>query len=216
MTLIGRQVELRVVRDHLQRHRNLAICGAAGVGKTALVAEAIGGRTDALYCANSATLKAACESLLAQLYLDVAVADNVARKRAILTATAGKKRWFIFDHVGRVRPKLAAFLENVHDAHPMIVIIRSLAWTEIGHLKMILWDFDTLELRNLSPRDACRLAEAEATRLGIRVSARELARLSRGNPRHLLELCAQAERSPLVSSQLLELDRRIGKLKLNR
>jgi len=216
MELIGRDKELQVVRDHLQRRRNLAVCGATGTGKTALVAEAIAGKADVLYCADSATLKTACESLLAQLGLDVAVADNVERKRAILNATRRRSVCFIFDHVCCVSPKLAAFLENLHDAHPMIVITRSLAWPEIGHLKMILWDFDTLELRNLSQRNACRLAEAEATRLGIRVSARELARLSRGNPRHLLELCAQAERSRLISPQLLELDRRISELKLNR
>jgi ABC-type arginine transport system ATPase subunit len=108
MNLIGREKEMAVVREHVCAGRNLVVCGPAGIGKTALVREAA---PEVLYCADTATLKTACESLLAQLGLMVGAADNVARKRAILKATAGKRRCFVFDHVSRVSPRLLSFLE---------------------------------------------------------------------------------------------------------
>jgi GTPase SAR1 family protein len=179
MNLIGRDTELRIMRQHLRAGKNLAIVGPEGVGKTALVTEAIRHWPGALYCADTSTLKPACESLLAQLQITVAEADNVARKRAILDAVAGGKRWFVFDHVQHIAPRLLSLLEAIHESHPMIVVARSLAWKQTGQLKMILWDFE---------------------------------RLKRSNPRHILELCAQAAKAAYVSTQLLDLDRRIGKL----
>ena len=224
MKLIGRDTELGIVREHVRTSRNLAIWGAEGVGKTALVSEAIAGKRDVLYCADASTLKAACESLLAALGLTVAGADNIQRKRAILNATRGKRFCFIFDHVGHVTPKLLSLLESIHDSHPIMVVARSLAWKDTGHLKLILWDFHTLELGNLRESAARQLVAAEVTRLGLSVPdrrqlAREFMRLSRGNPRRIVELCAQASRGRYVfgdrlSSNLLDLDRRIHELNL--
>jgi hypothetical protein len=214
MNLIGRETELAVVREHLRAGKNLAIVGPEGAGKTALVTEAIRDWPGALYCADTSTLKRACESLLAQLDLTVAGADNVARKRAILRAVAGTKRWFVFDHVGRVSPKLLSFLQNVHESHPMIVVARSLAWKQTGHLKMILWDFDRLELPALPTAAARQLLRAEAGRLKPRLE-RDLLRVAAGNPGHLIALCEQARRGRFASAQLLELDRRIEALRPN-
>jgi len=215
MNLIGRDRELTVVREHLRAGRNLVVCGAEGAGKSALVQEAIRDWPGAVYCADSATLKTACESLLTALKLTVSVADNIARKRAILRATAGKKCVFVFDHVGWVSPKLLSFLENIHDAHPMIIVTRSLAWKEIGHLKLILYDFDTLELPPLS-HDA--MLELSRARLGVRESSfeRDLMRLAHGNPGRLVALCEQARLGDYNSAQLLDLDQRIANLRLGR
>jgi hypothetical protein len=82
--MIGRDKELAVVREHLRDGKNLIVFGPPGIGKTALIREAA---PEVLYCADTGTLKSACESLLAQLGLS-APADNIARKRAILKALA--------------------------------------------------------------------------------------------------------------------------------
>ena len=215
MELIERDKELAIVREHLRARKNLVVCGAEGIGKTSLVMEVVRDTSSTLYCADTATLKTACESLLAPLRLTVNESDNVARKRAILRAVTGRKRCFVFDHVGWVSPKLAAFLENVHDAHPMIVVTRSLAWKEIGHLKMILWDFDKLELPPL-PKDAMlQLLRATAGKFEPRFE-HDLLRLARGNPGRLVALCEQARCGGYVSAQLLDLDRRIRQLDLDR
>jgi ABC-type cobalamin/Fe3+-siderophores transport system ATPase subunit len=89
MDLIGRDKELVIVREHLRQGKNLVVFGPVGVGKTALVAEAIRDRSGVLYCADTATLKTTCEALLAQLGVVASAADNVARKRAILRAVRG-------------------------------------------------------------------------------------------------------------------------------
>lgn len=214
MNLVGRAKELAVVREHLRAGKNLVVSGSAGVGKTALVREAA---SDALYCADTSTLKTASESLLRQLGLAVSVADNVVRKRALLKATAGKNCCFIFDHVGRVSPKLLSFLENVHEAHPMIIVTRSLAWKETGHLKMILYDFDTLELRNLAEAPARQLIRSRTAELrlpDVAAFERDVWRLTRGNPGWIVTLCEQAGKGRYVFGgrtdlKLVELDRRI-------
>ena len=224
MKLIGRETELRIVREHLRAGRNLAVCGPAGIGKTALVRAALDGRAAAVYCADTATLKTACESLLAQLGLAVAEADNVQRKRAVLRALRRRRSVVVFDHVGRVSPKLLSLLESVHGSHPLIVVTRSLAWKDIGHLKMILYDFDTLELTNLSEPDARQLVRAQINQLGLTVPnptefERDLWRLSRGNPGRIVALCQQANQGHYtfgghLDTCLLDLDRRIKNLNL--
>ncbi len=224
MNLIGRDRELAVVRQRLQSGKNLVVFGKEGVGKTALVRAAMAGMPEALYCGDTTTLKTACESLLAQLGLAVSDADNVVRKRAILQATASRKRWFVFDHVGRVSPKLASFLDTVRESHSLVIVARSIAWAEIGHLKMILWDFDKLELEPLSRERALDVLRAEMDRLGLRVPDREhfgteVVAMSRGNLHVLMRLCRWAAGGGYVpgkhfSTQLLDLDRRISDLGL--
>jgi len=224
MNLFGRDHELQILRKHLRTGRNLVVVGPEGVGKSALVTEAIRGQADALYCANTATLKSACESLLGQLRLAVPEADNVARKRAILKATAGKKCCFVFDHVGWVSPKLVSFLNNVHESHSMIIVTRSIAWSDMGHLKMILWDFDELEVMPLSRDAMLQSLRGQMKQLKLRVPnpqrfETDVLRIAGRNLHVLMELCQQATGDQYVfgkhlSTQLLNLDRRIKELDL--
>jgi len=220
MNLIGRTAALDRVRSCLATGRNLVVAGPEGAGKTALVLEAVRGRPGILYCADTSTLKTACECLLVALGIAGAPADNVARKRMVLRAVRGRKTRFVFDHVGRVTPRLLSLLEAIHESHPLIIVTRSLAWPDIGHLKMILWDFDKLEIANLGAPDARRLVRAESERLGLRLPdarrfEREVCRLSHGNPRLILELCRRADAAgPGLSARVLDLDRRIAALGL--
>ena len=224
MKLIGLETELSIVREHLRADKNLAVCGPAGVGKTALVQAALAGRTDAVYCGDTATLKTACESLLTVLGMTVAEADNVQRKRAVLRALRRRRSVVVFDHVGRVSPKLLSLLDNLHGSHPLIVVTRSLAWKDIGHLKMILYDFDTLELTNLSEPDLRQLVRAQINQLGLTVPnpaefEHDLWRLSHGNPGFIVALCQQAEQGHYIfgrrlATRLLDLDRCIKSLNL--
>jgi len=94
----------------------------------------------------------------------------------------------------------------------------------MGHLRMILWDFDRLELAPLS---------REATRLVLRARMKELQlrapdpqqfeadalRIAGHNLHVLMELCQQAASGRYVfgkhlSTRLLDLDRRIKELRL--
>ena len=222
MDLIGRDKELVTVRQYLRDGKNLVVFGKDGVGKTALVTEAVRGQRGAVYCADTSTLKTACESLLAQLHLTVPEADNIARKRVILKATTGKNCGFVFDHVGWVSPKLLSFLESIHESHPMIVVTRSLAWKAIGHLKMILYDFDPLELGNLAETPARQLIRSLTAELHLPDAAtfeRDLWRLSHGNPGRIIALSEQARRGRYsfggkTDVRLLDLDRCIQELDL--
>jgi hypothetical protein len=222
MTLIGRDTELGLLRDRLRSGRNVAVTGPAGAGKTALALQTVAGMPDVLYCRDSSTLKTACESLLAALGMRATAYDNIERKRTVLAAIRQRPHCVVLDHVRHVSPKLLSLLEGIHESHPMVVIVRSLAWNDIGHLKMILWDFDTLELRSLTETGACRLVRAESERLGLRVPdpeqfAHDLWRLSHGIPRRLIELCEQAKQGRYVfgrrfDARLVDLDRRIKEL----
>lgn len=213
MTLLGREKELGIVRAHLRAGKNLLVTGEHGIGKTALVQEAVRDWPGTLYCADTTTLKTTCESLLAALGRTMPLADNIARKRAVLNGIRNDKRWIVLDHVGRVSPKLESFLETLHQTHPMIIVTPNPASSVSGHLKLILWDFERLELRPL-PREALR----QLLRIHLREQPEnfenDLLRLARGNPGRLLELCNLARQGRYVSAQLLDLDRRIAKLNL--
>jgi AAA domain len=224
MNLIGRDKEVKFVRAHLRTGKNLVVFGKEGVGKTVLVREAIDEAPNALYCADATTLKAACESLLPQLKLSVPEADNIVRKRAILKATAGKKCCFVFDHVGWVSPKLLSFLEKIQESHCIIVVTRSIAWSDIGHLRMILWDFERLELASLSHEATLQVLRAQMCQLKLRVPDPEefeanVLRITGHNLHVLTDLCRQAVVGKYVfgkhlSTQLLDIDRRIKGLDL--
>jgi hypothetical protein len=224
MDLIGRDKELVIVREHLRDGKNLVVFGKEGVGKTALVTEAVRGQRDAVYCADTSTLKTACESLLAQLHLTVPAADNIVRKRAILKATAGKDCRFIFDHTGWVSPKLESFLERIQESHSMIVVTRSIAWADMGHLKLLLWDFDRLELAPLPRESMLKVLRAQMKELQLRVPDREhfeaeALRIAGHNLHVLVELCRQAANGQYVfgehlSTGLVNIDRRIKELGL--
>ena len=224
MSVVGRDKELVVLREHLHGRKNLVIFGAEGVGKTALVTEALRGMADVLYCSNTATLKSACEALLAQLNLTVLEADNIVRKRAILKATASRNCHVVFDHVGWVSPKVLSFLQNIHESHPMMIVTRSVAWSEMGHLRMILWDFDQIELAPLSQEATRRVLRARMKELQLRAPdaeqfEAEVLRIAGHNLHVLMELCQQAASGKYVfgkhlSTQLLDLDRRIKQLHL--
>lgn len=224
MNFVGREGELTIAHDHLRAGRNLAIFGSAGVGKTALVMKAIQNAAGVLHCPDTSTVKTACESLLARLGVPAGEADNVARKRALLNATRGRRLTFVFDSVGWVGPKLLSLLENVREAHPMIVVARDLSPAATGHLKMILWDFDRLELKPLDRADSLRLLRTQMEQLGLivpdsRQFEHDMLRLTAGNPRRIIELCEQANKGHYVfgrrlSTQLMELDHRIQQLDL--
>jgi predicted ATPase len=224
MSLIGRDREPAVVREHLRTGRNLVVFGAEGVGKTALVSEALRDAPNALYCADTSTLKRAGELLLSQLNLTVPEAGNIVRKHAILKATAGKNCCFVFDHVGWVGPKLLSFLEKVRESHSMIVVTRSIAWSEMGHLRMILWDFDQIELAPLSQEATRQVLRARMKELKLRAPdpqrfEADVLRITGHNLHVLTELCQQAVSGKYIfgkrlSTQLLNLDRRIKELRL--
>ena len=221
---IGRDKELAIVREHLRAAKNLVVFGAEGVGKTALVREAIEGASNVFYCPDTSTVKTTCQSLLAQLKLSVAEADNIARKRAILKATAGKKCSFVFDHVRWVSPKLLSFLGNIRESHTIIIVTRSIAWSDMGHLKMILWGFDKLEIAPLAHGAMRDVLRTQMKQLNLRVpnSQRfevDALRIAGHNLHVLMELCQQAASGKYVfgkhlSTQLLNLDRRIKELGL--
>jgi hypothetical protein len=222
MNLIGRDNELQIVRSHLCAGKNLVIFGEEGVGKTALATEAIRGMSDVLYCADTSTLKTTCESLLQQLHIAALARDNIQRKRAVLNAVANKKCRFVFDHIARVGPKLLSFLENLCESHPTILITRTLASGKIGHLKMILWNFDKMELRNLSESRVAQLIDALSQKLNLNIPdpvrfRREIWQISHGNPHIIIDVCRQAARGHYVfgqhfSTKLMDLDRRINKI----
>lgn len=224
MSFIGRDKELAIVRAHLCAGSNLVVSGPTGIGKTALVRNALRDSSVTLYCPDTSTLKHACQSLLSQLNLSVPESDNVLRKRAILQAIDGKNYCFIFDHVEWVGPRLLSFFERVRESHSIIVVTRSVAPSDTGHLKMILWDFDNLDLAPLSREKTRQVLCAWIKEFNLSVPdpqqfEADALRIAGHNLHVLRELCQQAVNGRYIfgkhlSAPLVNLDRRIKELRL--
>jgi GTPase SAR1 family protein len=199
MNLVGRKTEIETVCEYARCGKNLAVSGAEGVGKTALLREVVSRIPDAIFCADTSTLKNACDSLLTVLGLPLQHDGNIQRKRAILQAVRGKRRRFVLDNVRWVAPQLLSFLDNLRESHTLVIAARSLASKNAGHLREILWDFERLELRNLEETDARTLirGQIQAHKLKLPDAPQfesDVLRLSHGNPRVIVELCEQASK----------------------
>lgn len=222
--IIGRESALQTVLDCARRRKHLAVFGAEGVGKTALLENAIRELPEAIFCSDTSTLNSACDALLAPLGLPSSLTNKLQRKRAILQTVRGRRLCFFFDHVCWVAPQLLSFLDILRESHTLIIAARSLASADAGHLREILWDFEKLELRNLEEADARKLIRLQIEQRTLELPnpqqfERDVLRLSRGNPRIIVELCEQASKGHYVfgnhlSSSLLDLDRRINQLRI--
>jgi hypothetical protein len=222
--LIVRDDERRALDELMRRKRNILIVGDEGVGKSAILENAIsaGAVKNILYSKHSTTLKETLVNLVGSV-----VGVKGLQKKNILTLKKSCYRllevnpeYVVLDHVAWVEPKFYAFLTYMKERNiPFIIATRKPDKNNVGHLWMGLYDYATMDIKNLDPTKTGRLVDHYATSFHLKIAAesdfkKDIFKISKGNPKVIKDLCqlARDEKYRLngyVDVRLMELDRKI-------
>jgi hypothetical protein len=220
LPFIGRKGEAARLRRLHARRKHVLIFGAAGIGKSALVAQ-LSAALPLIVCPKSATLGEICSCLEAEFHLTAPNFPLVQRKNRLLETLAATRQTAVFDDVGRTTPKISSFLESAMERAPIWICARSELARDIGHFWPLLARCEKIELRpfRFSETNALLAASIESGQVppSVKPFARQLHQLTGGLPLALRELLEQFavghyDLSHRAGLQLLELDRRINRL----
>jgi len=229
--LVGRETELRIIDRLMDKKCNFVIFGEEGVGKSAILRRALAERGSSfqLFSSSSMTLK---ESLVNFILFgqngknDISGKNILSLKRIFYPLLKRNPEYIIFDQLGRVGPKFCSFFEYLLDKEiPLLIVSRGLRDDSIGHLHMLLFNFEKVEIANLDKENTIALVEQYVNeyKLNLRRQddfAMEIFHFSKGNPRVIKELCSLARdgkyrKDGHVDVNLMNLDRRIQELPLS-
>jgi hypothetical protein len=222
--LIGREKELRLLDDLMRQKRNVLILGEEGVGKSVIVENALasGVVKNILYSKRSTTLKETLVNMVGAAVgsKDLPQKNILSLKKLCYQLLDKNPEYVVLDQVAWVERKFYAFLTYLKERKiPFIIATRRPGKKNLGHLWMGLYDFETLELKNLDQAKAGQLIDHYASSLDLKNEAatffkKELFNVSKGNPKIIRELCRLAQEEKYrskgyVDVKLMDLDRRI-------
>ncbi|MGN6732940.1 MAG: AAA family ATPase, partial [Candidatus Binatia bacterium] len=200
--LIGRDKERRALDDLIRQRKNILILGEEGVGKTALLKDALANSKikDILYSQRSTALKETLVNLLrsATDRKDLTQKNILALKKNCYQLLEGRPAYVVLDHVAWVEPKFYAFLAFIKEQKfPFVIATRKSGKKHLGHLWMALCDFSVLAVQNLDQVNTDALIDFYAATLDLQLGAdstfkKHLFKLSRGNPKIIKDLCRLA------------------------
>lgn len=223
--LIGRDHERGALENLMRQKKNVLVLGDKGVGKTTII-ESVVARTplkNILHSKRSTTLK---ETLVN--FAGSAIAIKNLRKTNILSLKKicyellqANPEYAILDQVSWVEPKFYGFLTYMKERQvPLIILTRRADKKNIGHLWMGVYDFETLEIKNLDPPRVGQLVEYYTSALNLKIDAlaefkKDIFKFSEGNPKIIQDLCDLARNEKYrskgyVDLRLMDLDRRIN------
>ncbi|HXF75970.1 MAG TPA: ATP-binding protein [Methylomirabilota bacterium] len=223
-TLIGREHEQRALLGFIEQKRSVLILGDEGVGKSAILEDVVAASPvkNILYSRHSVTLKETLVNFIgfALGRKDVQKKNILSLKKLCYALLDASPDYAVLDHIGWVEPKFYGFLTYVKERGiPFIVATRRPGKKSVGHLWMGLYDFETLEIKNLDPRRSDQLVEYYASVFNLKIAAdsdfkKDIFKFSRGNPKIIKELCELARddryrTKGYIDVKLMDLDRRI-------
>jgi hypothetical protein len=223
--LIGREQECRRLADLITQKKNVLILGNEGVGKSAMVEDVIvrGVVKNILYSKRSTTLKETLVNMVESTLggKDLQKKNILSLKKICYQLLDNSPDYAVLDQIVWVEPKFYGFLTYLKERKvPFIIATRQPGKTNIGHLWMGLYDFETLEVKNLDQTKTADLTDFYASRWDLNIDAltdfkKNVFKISGGNPKIIRDLCrlAQDEKyraKGYVDVKLMDLDRRIS------
>jgi len=222
---VDRQKEIQVITDLMRHRKNIIIFGQEGVGKTSIIQEVMNsvGIDRILYSPQSRTLK---EALISLVLSDSGVHENIneknilALRKALYPILDQKPDYIIFDHIDRVEPKYYSFFEYLIERElPLIIIAKGIDKKNMGHLRLVLHNFEKLEISNFDRLRSDVLVDRYVNEFNIKVTQLDnlkkgVFHFSNGNPKITRQLCSLAkdtkyQKKGFVDVKLMDLDRRI-------
>src|SRR6266542_2490330 len=222
--LIGREEECLLLNELIRDKKNILIVGDEGVGKTAVLDSmlASGVVQHVLYSQHSATLKETLVNIIKGTHPSKEWhKKNIQSLKKICYQLLGESpEYVVLDHIAWVEPKFYGFLTYLKERSiPFVIVTRRPDKKNIGHLWMSLYDYQTLEVKNLDQTKTSQLIDDYASGLDLKIDAvsdfkKDVFKLSQGNPKIIRELCRLAQEEKYrskgyVDVKLMDLDRRI-------
>ncbi len=220
LPFVGREKEIARLRQLRKERRHVLILGAAGIGKSALVAHlraSLGLRV----CPASERLSEICDALERELGLDAGELHLIARKNRLLKLLKGTQRAVVFDGASWTTPKLGAFIENVSLCVPVWLCVRSEHPWDVGRIWPLLVRFEHVELKPFHPKETETLVAAAVREKVVPEETFEIVdwlyHRAAGSPKILCELLTEIahghyDLSNSHALRLLDLDRRIHEI----
>jgi len=224
-TMIGRGKEIILITKLMSEKKNIIIFGQEGVGKTSIIQEVMNsvGIDRILYSPQSRTLK---EALISLVLSDSGVHENIneknilALRKALYPILDQKPDYIIFDHIDRVEPKYYSFFEYLIERElPLIIIAKGIDKKNMGHLRLVLHNFEKIEISNFDRLRSDVLVDRYVNEFNIKVTQLDnlkkgVFHFSNGNPKITRQLCSLAkdtkyQKKGFVDVKLMDLDRRI-------
>lgn len=226
-TVIGRKYETAFISGCLDKRRSLIVFGDEGVGKSTVVREIARAHAhkDTIYVRDNGTLRQTLTGILSassrETDKSIYALSIPALKKRCYEIIKGLQGHIIFDHLGRVEPKQCAFFTYLIEKNtPLVFISRGLHKKDIGHLRLVLYDFEKIEIKNLHKTDSYALTGCFMKEFGVQVTKdaefkRAVFTCSKGNPKKIRALCflardGQYRKNDTIDVQLMDLDRRIS------
>ena len=226
--LIGRESELKAISDSVNNKRNIIVFGQEGVGKSAIISQALKDRRmeNVLLSENSSSLKESLENIIISSgdYKGDIRAKNILSLKKVLYVLLDKNpEYLVFDHISRVDPRFYSFLTYLVDRKvPVLIGCRGIEKKDIGHLRLSLFGFEKVEILNLDKEKTFALVNRYIELFEIRVTKadnfkKEIFHFSKGNPKIIKKLCLLAHDdkyriNDYLDVRLMDLDMRMGEV----
>jgi len=227
--LIGRENELKVINNLMADKRNIVVFGQEGVGKSAIAQRILNeqGYKNNLYIQENHALRQTLTGIITAIpdkeNKSIDSLNILALKKKCYAIIESASHYIILDHVGRVQPRHYTFLAYILEKNiPLLIISRGLDKKAIGHLRMALYDFEKIEIKNFDKTASNNLIDYFMKEFGIKVSKEAefkhaVFNHSKGNPKIIRTLCFLArdvkyKRNDSLEVQLMDLDRRISEV----
>ena len=223
--MIGREKEISLIIRLMSEKKNIIVFGQEGVGKTSIIREVMNNVSTnrILYSPQSGTLKEALINLVlsgSSSQENINEKNILALRKTLYPILDQKPNYIIFDHIDRVEPKYYSFFEYLIEREiPLILIAKGIDKKNIGHLRLVLHDFEKIEISNFDRSRSDVLVEHYVNEFNIKVAQlnnlkKGVFHFSNGNPKITKQLCSLArdmryQKKGFIDVKLMDLDRRI-------
>jgi GTPase SAR1 family protein len=225
--MIGREKEIGLINDLMSKNKNIIVFGEEGVGKTVIVQSVLNEQLNRrnLYVQENETLRNTLLGIIAsgskEISKGIDALNILALKKKCYEIINKNPDYIVLDRMGRAEPKHYAFLMYLLEKGiPLLVISRGLDKKSIGHLRMVLYDFEKVEIKNFDRAVSSNLIDYFMKEFGIKVTKeaefkQAIFNYSKGNPKIIKALCFLArdvkyQKKDTLDVKLMDLDRRIS------
>lgn len=227
--MIGREKEIGLINDLMSKNKNIMLFGEEGVGKTAIIKSVLNEQSNRrnLYAQENDTLRNTLLGIIASGSKGISKGINalniLALKKKCYEIINTTSDYIVLDNMGRAEPKHYAFVTYLLEKNiPLLVVSRGLDKKAIGHLRMVLYEFEKIKIENFDRATSNNIADYFMKEFGIKIAKESefkqaIFNYSRGNPKIIKALCFLAgdvkyQKSGRVDVKLMDLDRRIDEV----